>query len=126
VIAAAHVVLVPQRDTPSSRAQFPMKLTDAMAMAKPIVTTRVGDIPEVLEGAAYLAEASSPGDLARALEEAFGDPEEARRRGEEARRRCEARYSYDALAPHMARVLEIALTKAATARSRGSASRANR
>jgi glycosyltransferase involved in cell wall biosynthesis len=44
----AHVVVVPQRDGPVSRAQFPMKLADAMALAKPILCTAVGDVPEVV------------------------------------------------------------------------------
>jgi glycosyltransferase involved in cell wall biosynthesis len=48
VVAAAHVVVVPQRDGPVSRAQFPMKLADAMALAKPILCTAVGDVPEVV------------------------------------------------------------------------------
>ena len=43
VISAAHVVVAPQRDTLYARSQFPMKLTDAMAMAKPILSTRVGE-----------------------------------------------------------------------------------
>ena len=34
VVAAAHVVVVPQRQHPTALAQFPMKLTDAMAMCK--------------------------------------------------------------------------------------------
>ncbi len=108
VIAAAHVVVAPQLDEPSSRAQFPMKLTDAMAMAKPIVSTRVGDIPEVLDGAAYLVPPSSPDAIAAALTEIFAGPDEAARRGHEARRRCVETYSFDAIG----RVLRGVITRA--------------
>ena len=112
VVAAAHVVVAPQRDTHAARAQFPMKLTDAMAMAKPIITTSVGDIPEVLDGAAFVVPPSSPDAIAAALRDAFERPDHARRLGEEARRRCVERYSVDALGVTLAGLL------AATARSR--------
>jgi glycosyltransferase involved in cell wall biosynthesis len=108
VVAAAHVIVAPQRDTPVARAQFPMKLTDAMAMAKPIISTRVGDIPAVLDGAAYLAPPSSPEGIAEALASVFADPDEAARRGREARRICEERFSLEALAPIVAAVVERA------------------
>ncbi|HET6348578.1 MAG TPA: glycosyltransferase family 4 protein [Candidatus Krumholzibacteria bacterium] len=106
VVAAAHVVVVPQRDTAVARAQFPMKITDAMAMAKPIIATRVGDIPAALDGAAYLVEPSSPTQIARALEAIFDDPHDAARRGREARIRCERTFSTTAVAEILRGVLE--------------------
>ncbi|MDT9196314.1 glycosyltransferase, partial [Limnospira sp. PMC 1245.20] len=54
IVAAAHIIVVPQRDTPKSLAQFPLKLTDGMAMAKPVLAARVGDIPEILGDTGYL------------------------------------------------------------------------
>lgn len=108
VIAAAHVVVAPQRDTPSARAQFPMKLTDAMAMAKPIVTTRVGDIPEMLDGAAWLVSPSSPNEIAQALAAIFADPAEAARRGALARQRCIERSSLESIGQVLRGVLAAA------------------
>ena len=105
VIAAAHVVVAAQHDTPSARAQFPMKLTDAMAMAKPIVTTRVGDIPEMLDGAAWLVRPNSPHEIAEALAAVFADPAEAARRGDEARRRCVERASLASIGTILREVL---------------------
>jgi glycosyltransferase involved in cell wall biosynthesis len=67
VVAAADVVVIPQRDTPVARAQFPMKLTNAMAMAKPILSTRVGDIPHILEHAGYLVSPEAPDEIAKAI-----------------------------------------------------------
>ena len=106
VVAAAHVVVVPQRDTPVARAQFPMKITDAMAMARPIITTSVGDIQWALGPAAYFVNPSSPREIAGALEAVFADPLEAARRGAEARRRCEERFSTRAVAGIMRGLLE--------------------
>ncbi|HEU4364511.1 MAG TPA: glycosyltransferase family 4 protein [Candidatus Krumholzibacteria bacterium] len=108
VVAAAHVVVAPQRDTPAAHAQFPMKLTDAMAMAKPIVTTRVGDIPEMLDGAAWLVNPSSPREIADALAAVFADPAEAARRGALARQRCIERASLASIGQVLRGVLTAA------------------
>ncbi len=97
-IAAAHVVVVPQRDTPAARAQFPLKLTDGMAMAKPVLSTRVGDIPEILAGTGYLAAPSSPDQLAEQIEWIFRHWDEATERGLQARQRCLQHYSLEAMA----------------------------
>jgi glycosyltransferase involved in cell wall biosynthesis len=106
VVAAAHVVVAPQRDTPTARAQCPMKLTDAMAMAKPIVTTRVGDIPAVLDGAAHLVAPGAPAEIATALRDIFDHPDEAARRGRLARERCRLHHSYESLGVTLAPLLQ--------------------
>jgi glycosyltransferase involved in cell wall biosynthesis len=105
VVAAAHVIIVPQRDDRTANAQFPIKLTDGMAMAKPIISTEVGDIPEILRDSGYLVEPRSPHALARAIEAVFADPDLARRRGERARERCANFYSTDAMAAILADLL---------------------
>jgi glycosyltransferase involved in cell wall biosynthesis len=109
VVAAAHVVVIPQRDSEVSRAQFPMKLTDAMAMAKPILCTAVGDVPEVVGDGAWVVEPGRPDRLADALERILADPIEAARRGRRARQRCIERLGLDANRPVLAAVLEQAL-----------------
>jgi len=47
LLAAADVVVVPQRKTSFTEAQIPAKIFDAMAMARPIVSTAVSDIPQM-------------------------------------------------------------------------------
>lgn len=105
VIAAAHVVVVPQRDTPVARAQFPLKLTDAMAMAKPILTTRVGDIPAVVGDGAYFVDAAAPEQIAERLRWIFRHPAEAAERGRAARARCVAKLSLEPLGAIVSQVL---------------------
>ena len=106
VVAAAHLVVVPQRDVAAARSQFPIKLTDAMAMAKPILTTRVGDVPEIVGDTAYLVAPSNPQQLAAAIEEILANPAAAERQGERARKRCVECYSLEAVGRILAPILE--------------------
>lgn len=101
VIAAAHAVVVPQRQTPAAAAQFPLKLTDGMAMAKPILATRVGDIPEILSDCGYLAEPDNPADLAAEIRAIFADFPQAQALGIRARVRCCEHYSIAAMASQL-------------------------
>lgn len=105
VIAAAHVVVVPQRQTFAAQAQFPLKLTDGMAMAKPILATRVGDIPAILADTGYLAEPDSPADLAAQLQSIFTDWPKAHALGLRARARCCERYSITTMAAQLDHLL---------------------
>lgn len=97
MVAAAHVVVVPQRNTVTAQAQFPIKLTEGMSMAKPILTTRVGDIPEILAGTGFLVDPESPDQIAQRLNEIFQNWEAAQARGVQARNRCLAHYSIEAM-----------------------------
>jgi glycosyltransferase involved in cell wall biosynthesis len=105
VVAAAHIIVVPQRDTPAAQAQFPLKLTDGMAMAKPVLATRVGDIPEILSDTGYLADPGSPEQLAQQIQWIFDHPDEANQRGRDARVRCVDRYSLAAMSLALAKVM---------------------
>ncbi|WP_341526199.1 glycosyltransferase family 4 protein [Nostoc sp. UHCC 0302] len=98
LIAAAHIVVVPQRDTLETRAQFPLKLTDGMAMAKPVLSTRVGDIPEILGDTGYLVEPACPEQIAEQIQFIFQDLESANQKGIKARERCIKHYSTEAMA----------------------------
>ncbi len=98
VVAAAHIVVVPQRDTPETRAQFPLKLTDGMSMAKPVLSTRVGDIPEILGETGYLVDPASPEQIAEQIQLIFQDLDVANERGIKARERCVEKYSIEAMA----------------------------
>jgi len=93
-LVAADVVAVPQRDTSDTIGQVPAKLFDAMALGRPIVSTSVSMIPEILEGCGLVV---APGDvsaLAGAIRRLLGDAGEAAALGRRARERCEARYSF--------------------------------
>ncbi|MBW4596424.1 MAG: glycosyltransferase family 4 protein [Brasilonema angustatum HA4187-MV1] len=105
VVAAAHIVVVPQRDTIIARAQFPLKLTDGMAMAKPVLSTRVGDIPEILSETGYLVAPSSPEQIAEQIDFIFENLESANERGFKARERCINKYSLETMASTLESVI---------------------
>jgi len=113
VVAAAHVVVVPQRDTLTAKAQFPLKLTDGMAMAKPIISTRVGDIPEILDDAGYLVDPGAPDQIAQTLRWVLTHPEQAAEKGRRARQKCLQRYSYHAMAQSLADVITMTMQRSA-------------
>lgn len=106
VVAAAHVVVVPQRDTIIARAQFPLKLTDGMAMAKPVLSTRVGDIPEILGETGYLVDPDSPEQIAEQIDLIFQNLDSANERGSKARERCVEKYSLYAMASILKSVID--------------------
>jgi glycosyltransferase involved in cell wall biosynthesis len=98
LVAAAHIIVVPQRDTLETRAQFPLKLTDGMAMAKPVLSTRVGDIPKILGNTGYLVEPGCPEQIAEQIQLIFQDLESANQLALKARERCVEHYSIEAMA----------------------------
>ena len=106
IVAAAHLVVVPQRDTITAHAQFPIKLTDGMAMAKPILSTRVGDIPEILGDTGYLVDASSPKQIADKIQWMFQHLHEASEQGKKSRQRCIQYYSTEKMAKIMAEIID--------------------
>ena len=95
-LVAADVVAVPQRATTDTLGQVPAKLFDAMALARPIVSTAVSMIPEILEGCGVLVPPANPTALRAALGRLLGDPDGAAELGRRARQRCAERYSFTA------------------------------
>lgn len=105
LVSAAHIIVVPQRNSLTAIAQFPLKLSDGMAMAKPILSTTVGDIPEILGGTGYLVEPQQPQQIAAAIEEIFENWELAQQKGQQARDRCLEHYGTAAISKILCRVL---------------------
>lgn len=95
-LVAADVVVVPQRDTPDTRGQTPAKLFDAMALGRPIVSTRVSMIPEILDGCGILVPPADVTALAESIGHLLDHPAEAAALGMSARARCVAEYSFAA------------------------------
>lgn len=81
----------------SDREGLPISVLEAMAAANPVVATRVGDLPCVVqdEQTGMLVEPGSPEALAAALVRLLGDPALARRLGQAGRVHVQANYSLE-------------------------------
>ena len=117
-LAAADIVLVPQRLTSDTVGQMPAKIFDAMAMAKPIVSTTVSDIPEVLQEVGYVVEPGNVGQMADMVEYILSHMDEAKTRGQNARRRCIELYDIKVMGEKLAALIGKCATKKMNKKSR--------
>ncbi|MFI9758973.1 glycogen synthase [Streptomyces sp. NPDC051963] len=89
---------------------------EAMACGTPVVASRVGGIPEVVEhGATGLlvdTERNFEANLALALDSVLADPEKAERMGEAGRERAVGEFGWDAVARRTARLYREILKQA--------------
>ena len=89
---------------------------EAMACGTPVVASRVGGIPEVVDdgGTGLLVDVDDAFEpaLARALDSVIGDPERARRMGEAGRERAVGEFGWDAVARRTAGLYEKILGQA--------------
>jgi glycosyltransferase involved in cell wall biosynthesis len=116
-LAAADLVAVPQRLTSDTVGQVPAKLFDAMALARPIISTRVSMIPEIIDGCGLVVSPGDPRELAQAVAFLLDHPDEARAMGLRARERCVQRYSYAAARELLFPLVERILRNGAEGRS---------
>lgn len=103
---AGDVVVLPLRDTLLARSQMPLKIFEAMAMAKPIIASAVSDLPLILEGCGRVV---PPGDidaLAAAIQDVFSNPEQAQSMGVAAREKCLREYSREVTGRKLVEVVE--------------------
>ncbi|WP_234983444.1 glycosyltransferase [Demequina sp. NBRC 110053] len=66
------VLAVPSRDTPRWREQFGRVAAEGMAAGVPVVASRAGALPDVIDGAGMLVPQDDPPALAAALQDAAG------------------------------------------------------
>ena len=96
-LAMSDIVVIPQQDTYFSQFQVPAKVFDAMAMGKPIIATKVGDLPEILNGCGWLIDPGNIEQLMQTIVFVLNHPIEATIVGQKARRKCIEKYSWDAV-----------------------------
>ncbi|MGW5430146.1 glycogen synthase [Streptomyces sp. NPDC004059] len=89
---------------------------EAMACGTPVVASRVGGIPEVVDdgrtGLLVDVDDAFEAGLTRALDTVLGDPEAARRMGEAGRERAVGEFGWDAVARRTAALYEEILKQA--------------
>ena len=115
ILAARALVL------PSFAEGLPVVLMEAMALRRPVITTYVAGIPELVQPGenGWLVPAGDVEALAAALEDVLARPAaELRAMGEAARRRALERHSIDTEAAKLAALFTPPLVKQSSPRSR--------
>lgn len=109
-LSAADILVVPKVDHVINRAGMPTKMTEYLSMGKPVVTTRVGDIPLYLEHRknGWLCRPGDDSDLSAALKELIQDSGLRERLGVAARKIAMDKFDYRAAG----RIMEGALLAA--------------
>lgn len=102
VFSSADVVVVPSLSTPYWQEQFGYVLVEAMAAARPVITTRSGSIPDVVGNAAILIEDYDIGALAAAMTDVLDDQELATSLRTAGRQRAEQLYASGVVAYQLA------------------------
>ena len=108
VLAAADVLLHPSRED-----ALPTTIIDAMAASTPVVATRVGGIPELIDdGVSGILVPAPPvaSDVAAALGELLRDPDRRRRLAAAARERFEQEFTADRWAARMGELYRSVLS----------------
>ena len=103
-LSMVDLVVIPQREKAASFGQVPAKIFDAMSMAKPIIASRVSDIPEILNGCGWTVDPQNPQQLAEVMLYALSHPFESQRIGKKAREKCKQEYSWSTLSKRLANV----------------------
>lgn len=110
-VAGAVSLLGPRNDVPDvlaalditvSSSRFegsPLAIMEYMAAAKPVVATRVGGVPDLIEDGTHglLVEPRDPDALAQAIGRLLRDPAEARRMGAQGRERQRQEFDLDVM-----------------------------
>ncbi len=94
-LAISDVIVVPQEANSSTEGQFPAKIFDAMAMAKPIVSTDVNDIADVLQDCGVIVPSQDAEKMAEAIKSFIEDKKGSIELGKKAREKFLANYSYE-------------------------------
>ena len=93
-LSVADLVVVPQRKSTATIGQVPAKLFDAMAMAKPIISTAVSDIPAILDNCGIVVPPGDVQQLANSIRRLVNDTRLCSELGSKARQKCIRNYSF--------------------------------
>jgi glycosyltransferase involved in cell wall biosynthesis len=106
-IAMSHIVMVTPRKSLTTVAKFPLELIEGMAMAKPIIATKVGEISNILQDTGYSIEPQCPDGISQQINLIFANYTQAENKGNLARQRCIDNYSMDNFTATLAQVINL-------------------
>lgn len=94
-LSASDLFWLPLRNSNANRGRFPYKLTDYLAIGRPVVATAVGDLPNIFNNQSIgLLSEDSPESLAAQTVHLLENPEQMKEFGLNARRLAETRFSW--------------------------------
>jgi glycosyltransferase involved in cell wall biosynthesis len=105
-IADLDIGLMPLPDTPWTRGKCGFKALEYMALGLPAIASPVGVMPKILGHGRTGFLAGDPAEWRTYLDRLIADPELRQRLGDAGRREVAERYSVQATAPRLARLLE--------------------
>jgi glycosyltransferase involved in cell wall biosynthesis len=91
-LGMADMLVVSLADTLLARSQMPIKVFEAMAMARPILAADVSDLPDILEGCGWINTPADVSGIRSSIQAILEQPREASRRAQRAREKCIKRY----------------------------------
>jgi glycosyltransferase involved in cell wall biosynthesis len=111
-----HVIAAADFSVLASKSEgMPLAVMESMACARPVVATRVGGLPELIEHevSGLLVQPDDVGQLAAALHILVAQPQRRRELGEAAYQRASARFSLAAMTASYQEIYRTAVTKRA-------------
>lgn len=103
-LSFADLIVIPQKERSFSEGQMPAKIFDAMAMAKPVIATDVGDLSRVLGDTGVVVPVDDVHNLKDAINDLLDSEEKRKNLGQKARTKCIAEYSWNAVGVKLRRI----------------------
>ncbi len=111
-IAAADIAVACFADNEITQGKSPLKIAEYLAMGKPIIASRVGDIPKMVGNAGILVEPNDSEELATSIISLLNNSEKRIGLGQQARIRAEQIYNW----PQISKTFIAAYEKAISSR----------
>jgi len=102
----AELIVIAQDDSRLGPSQVPCKISEAMAMAKPVIATAVSDLPDILAGCGRIVPPGDARALAGEIQGLLADRIAAEALGRAAREKCVRLYSDQKMAETLAQIIE--------------------
>lgn len=92
-LSMADLIVLPQRVNYFTMAQVPKKVVNAMSMAKPIISTNVSDIPEMIHDCGIIIQSGNIEELSSSILYLLDNDSISKNLGRKARKKCIEKYS---------------------------------
>lgn len=108
LLGQCDILILPRPFTLTSKAGFPSKLAEYLALEKPVVVTATGDIPLYLNDgiSAYLVYSDSPDEFADKVLQAMENPDEAKRIAQKGRKVAEESFSLPVIGKSLCKYID--------------------